>query len=51
MMNSNSLNKATNLNFSSSLVANLSETSVISNDDFEFNDFTSSNNGNLSTKF
>jgi hypothetical protein len=45
-MSSNSLNKATNLNLSSNLISNLSETSVISNDDFEYNDYTSSNNGN-----
>jgi hypothetical protein len=45
-MSSNSLNKGTNLNLSSNLISNLSETSVISNDDFEYNDFTSSNNGN-----
>jgi hypothetical protein len=45
-MSSNSLNKATNLNLSSNLISNLSETSVISNDDFEYNDYTSSNNVN-----
>lgn len=35
----------TNLNLSSIMASNLSETSVISNDDFEYNDFASSNNG------
>ena len=44
MINMNS-NKTSNLNFSSNLTPNLTETSVISTEELEYADFTTSNNG------